>query len=386
MSVRLVAVDPESSRGHVYAVVRAYDGDALVFADRVALDRADDRRAFAREVVEHVQTADAAAIEAELLRFYDEAAPISPASDDLTDSQKAQSQAAKLVELASDAELFHTPEGEPFATIPVGPVRQTWPLKARGFRDWQARRYFERYEAAANSQAIADSLGVLRGKALFQGPELPVFVRLAEQGGAIYLDLANDAWQAIEITAGGWRVVTDPPVKFRRTRGMLPLPIPSRGGSVEDLWRFINVEGRDRRLLLSWLIMAFRPIGPYPVLLIHGEQGSAKSTVGRVLRSLVDPNVALLRARPRDEVDLLIAATNGAVVGYDNLSFLSDDLSDAICRLATGGSLGKRELYSDADEVLFSVMRPVILNAIEDLAIRGDLADRGLSAYLPRIT
>jgi hypothetical protein len=301
---------------------------------------------------------------------------------------RAHSQATDLVALASEAELFHDPGGEAYATVAVEDHRETWPFKAKGFRRWLARRFYAEHEKTPGSQAVQDALGVLEGKAMFDGPACSVFTRLAGHEGAIYLDLANDRWEAVEITAHGWRVVAEPPVKFRRTRGMLPLPHPLRGGSIDDLQAFLNVGVDDDAgwtLINSWLISTFRPHGPYPVLVLHGEQGSAKSTTSRVLRALIDPNTAALRAEPRDAHDLIIAATNGRVVSLDNLSHLPSWLSDAICRLATGGGFSTRELYTDSDEILFDAQRPVILNGIEELATRGDLLDHAIILYLPEI-
>ena len=46
-------------------------------------------------------------------------------------------------------------------------------------------------------------------------------------------------------------------------------------------------------------------VGPaYPVLLLQGEQGSAKSSAERLVRALVDPSAAPLRTTPRSEHDL----------------------------------------------------------------------------------
>ena len=153
------------------------------------------------------------------------------------------------------------------------------------------------------------------------GPELPVFTRMAEKDGAIYLDLANDQWEAVEVTPVGWRIISDPPVKFRRTKGMLPLPYPVRGGSIEELRRFVDaLDDTTWRLLVAFLIAAMRPTGPYPVLILQGEQGTAKSTTERVLRELVDPSTAPLRTISRDERDLAIAGTNSWCIVFDNLS------------------------------------------------------------------
>jgi hypothetical protein len=296
------------------------------------------------------------------------------------------SQATELVELAADAELFHSPDGEGFATLEIDAHRETWPLRTKTFRRWLARRFYTEHDKAPGTQAIQDAINVLESQAQFDGPEYPVFTRLADHHGAIYLNLANEAWEAVEITATGWRVVAEPPVKFRRMRGMLPLPPPVGGGSLAELRPLLNIsDDRDWILLKAWLIQALRPKGPYPTLTVHGEQGSAKSTLLRLLRALIDPNTAPLRAEPRDGRDLIIAATNGWIIGLDNLSHLAPWLSDALCRLSTGGGFATRELYTDTEEVLFDAQRPVILNGIEELATRGDLLDRAIILYLPAI-
>ena len=143
-------------------------------------------------------------------------------------------------------------------------------------------------------------------------------------------------------------MLSDSPVRFRRARGMNALPVPRRGGSIEALRPFLNVQGdEDFVLIVSWLVAALRPKGPYPVLVLQGEAGSAKSTAVRVLRALVDPNTSPLRSEPRETRDLMIAARNSWCIAFDNVSRLSPRLSDDLCRMATGGGFSTRQLYTD---------------------------------------
>jgi hypothetical protein len=118
---------------------------------------------------------------------------------------------------------------------------------------------------------------------------------------------------------------------------------------------------------------------------LSGEQGSAKSTFSAILRALLDPNTAPLRALPREDRDLFIAASNGHVLAFDNVSGLPAWISDTLCRLATGGGFAVRQLYTDQDEVLFDAVRPAILNGIEDIVTRPDLADRAVFLTLEPI-
>jgi hypothetical protein len=167
---------------------------------------------------------------------------------------------------------------------------------------------------------------------------------------------------------------------------MLPLPVPIGGGRIKDLRKFLNVKTHDDFVLaVSWLLAALCDKGPYPVLALLGEQGSAKSTFATILRSLADPNTAPLRALPREDRDLFIAANNGHVLAFDNISGMPNWISDTLCRLATGGGFSVRQLYTDQDEVLFDSRRPIILNGIEDYVTRADLADRSLFLRLQEI-
>lgn len=291
-----------------------------------------------------------------------------------------------LVRLADDAELFHTADGTPYADVMVAGHRETWPVRSLGFGRWLRRQFYKATSGAPNSEALNGALGVLEAKAHFDGPEREVFVRVAEDAGRIYLDLGNDAWQAVEIDANGWRVVDAPPVRFRRAGGMLALPRPEPGGSLGTLRRLVNVGSEaDFALAVAWLLASLRPLGPYPVLAISGEQGSAKSTFSKMLKALVDPNVAPLRPLPRDERDLFIAAGNGHALVFDNLSALSSHVSDMLCRLSTGGGFATRRLHTDQEETLIDVMRPLILNGITDVIARPDLADRAVVLTLAPI-
>lgn len=303
------------------------------------------------------------------------------------DDGRPPSQATLLVQLAADTDLFHTPDGEAYATVLVNGHKETRMLKEKAFRHYLMQLFYEQENKSPHAQALQSAIGTLTGKALFKARELPVFIRLAQYKGKVYIDLANDKWEAIEVDEAGWRIVIDPPIKFRRTKGMLPLPYPVEGGSINELQPFINHGSEnDFILIVSFIVAALSPSGPYTILALHGEHGSAKSTAAKVIRSLIDPNKSPLRSETKDSRDLMIAANNGWCLVFDNLSYIKNKLSDDLCRLATGGGFTTRELYTDTDEALFDAQRPVIINGIEELATRSDLLDRLLILYLPRIT
>ena len=172
-------------------------------------------------------------------------------------------QAELLVTLGADADVFHSPEGDPYATVPVEEHRETWAVKERPFRLWLVRRFFNRTGRAPNAQALQDALGVFECRARFDGPRHQVFVRVGGLDDTIYLDLANERWEAVEIGPFGWRIISDPPVKFRRTRGMEALPCPVTGGSLAELRPFLNLVGdADWYLLYSVASVHISPARP----------------------------------------------------------------------------------------------------------------------------
>src|SRR5262249_41927554 len=156
--------------------------------------------------------------------------------------------------------------------------------RSKTFRAWLRRCHYEATGRALDAATIRSTLDLLEARALFDAPERAVHVRIAEHAGHIYLDLADGHWRAIEIGPDGWRVIGWPPVRFRRPSGMLPIPVPERGGSVEALNSFVNLQSRnDFVLVVAWLLAALRANGPYPLLAISGEQGSAKTLLSKLL-------------------------------------------------------------------------------------------------------
>jgi hypothetical protein len=281
--------------------------------------------------------------------------------------------------LGTPVSLFHTATGVAYADLEIDHHRETWPIRSKQFRGWLRRQHYERTGEAMGRATISSILDLLEARAQFDAPERTIHIRVAPHEDRIYLDLADHRWQAVEVRPDGWQIMTHPPVRFRRASGMLPLPKPERGGSIEALTSFLNIATRDDQVLtVSWLLGALQASGPFPLLAIAGEQGSTKTFLAKILRALVDPNLAPVRALPREERDLMIAAQNGHVLAFDNLSSLPTWLSDALCRLSSGNGFALRQLYTDADEVLFHAARPVVLNGIEDIITRQDLADRAI--------
>jgi hypothetical protein len=319
-------------------------------------------------------------------------APLPPSPDTrnsgrqpVGDEAESETQAQILLRLAAVADLTHTDGGRAYARVPVGDHHENHEVRSPGFKKWLTHAFYREKSRPPSTDAMQGALSVLEAQAQFDGATEPVHVRVAPGVGSLFIDLGDDSWRVLQVGPGTWGVVDRPPVRFRRSSGLRPLPRPERGGSIHALRRYANVAERDFLLLVAWLTAALQSTGPYPALVLSGEQGSAKSTLAKLLRRLADPHVSLLRSEPKEPRDLAIAATNGWVIAFDNLSSLPNWLSDALCRLATGGGFSTRQLYTDSEEMHFDATRPVILTGIEDYIRRGDLADRCVFLHLPAI-
>jgi len=285
-------------------------------------------------------------------------------------------------------ELWHTSDDESFATLNIDGHFENWPITSNTFRNFLSHHHYQAEGKMLSQTALEDKRRTLLGEAQFAGDEHKVFNRLGEQGKSVYLDLGTKDWKAVAIDAAGWQILDRPPIRFQRSKSMRPLPLPTSGsGGIELLRPFLNVASEaDFRMLVAWLIGCLHPRGPYPILILTGEQGSSKSTTARVLRSLIDPANPMGRSSPSSEQDLVIAAKHNHVLAFDNLSYIKPMIADALCRISTGGGYGTRKLHSDSEEVIFDAKRPCLLNGIPDLANRPDLADRSIIVTLPVIT
>jgi putative DNA primase/helicase len=283
-------------------------------------------------------------------------------------------------------ELWRDAGGATYITVPVGTHLENWSLRAFGFERWVSGLYYHKTGLALPAQALDDIRRTLDIKAYEDGREYEPFVRVGSYNGNIYLDLCDDAWRVAEVTPKGWRVTDRPPVKFLRPASARPLPEPQAGDLIELLRGFVNLENDDEfKLIVSWLVAALRPGSPFPILIVNGTQGTGKSVLCRVLRSLIDPDVAMICAAPKNEQDLVLAAANTWVSAFDNLSDVTGYLPDALCRLASGAGFRTRALHTNRDEAVFSVQRPILLNGIPTLTEQADVGRRSIVINLATI-
>lgn len=308
-------------------------------------------------------------------------------TEDEEDAPPRESQAVRLVHLIlPDLELFHDPHGTPFVRVWLQGHGESWPCASPRVRRWMVHRFYEAEGAVLSSEAVKAALGILEAKACFDGTEHTLHNRVAWQAGTLCYDMSDSAWRMVRITQEGWKIIDDPPILFRRHTHQAPQVDPLTGGNVHRLFDFVSVVDEDiRLLLLVWLIAGFIPGFPHPVPILHGPQGSGKSSAFRFLRRLLDPSTMETLTFPRDLNELVQKLSHHWAPLFDNATHLSPWLSDALCRAVTGEGFSKRQLYTDDEDQIYHFQRCIGLNGINIVATRADLLDRAILISLERI-
>lgn len=299
---------------------------------------------------------------------------------------KEKSQVTQLIEIGLSAELFCDRFGDakPYASVEVNGHTETMLAEGSAFRDYIAASYFAGSGKGAGRAALADAQTTLAAYAKASARRHPVYLRVGkDSAGNIVLDDGSAAHGAYVITPRGWSHRAAAPVRFRRPATMREYPRPA-ASDFARLWRHVNVREQDQPLIAGFMLAALNPDGPYPPLLMTGEQGSGKTANTRAIKALIDPAGGSVRAA-RDVSSLIVTASHGWLVTADNTSGVTPEMSDLICVFATGGGFTDRKLYTDNDECLIELQRPVILNGIDEIASRPDLGERAIHCEVPRL-
>ena len=302
--------------------------------------------------------------------------------------KKRNTQAETLLKLAdaSGADLFQSDMGDLYAAIPVAGHTEILQLESRDFKIWLHGLHYKDTGKAANSDAVAQVLAVLSAKARFDRPEaITLSTRTAERDGITFYDLSNEKWQAIRITAGGWIVCDNPPIMFTRYRHQSAQVTPTPGGDMSRILKYIPLT-RYSTLFLCWLVSCFIPNIPHPLVIFYGEKGAAKSTACEFIKAIIDPSSLATLTISNDPRSAAVNLQQHWFLPFDNVSYISDEVSDMFCRAITGGGIQQRKLFTNAEDVIFTFKRIIALNGINNVATRPDLLDRSILIELERIT
>lgn len=286
-------------------------------------------------------------------------------------------------------EFFHDQYGDAFVRVPVNGHEEVWPCDSREFRRYIAREFYVLTEGkeTATNDAISTAINAIEGKAVFDGQEYKLSVRATRtEDGAIWYDLGDDSWRAVKVTKEGWQIQEKIPVLFRRYSHLDAQVDPVAGGRVEDVLKFVNITDPDQKILfLVYLVVAMIPGFPHPMPFVFGPQGSAKSSLSRILRKLIDPSKLDVVSLTRHEKDLLLQLAHQYFLFFDNVSDIPDWIADLLCRAITGAGVASRMLYTNSDEVIQNIRTNVGVNGINLSCSKPDLLERSILFELTRM-
>lgn len=296
-----------------------------------------------------------------------------------------ESELDTLKRYIDSAELFRAVGGGRWCSVKERKIRTCIPTTSADLEYYMIRRFVREKDQQLPSKAALETVMRYANATAANKPYIRVFIRVGWHKDKFYLDLSDGEGNVVEIDAEGWRITQDPPVYFARPEKLRPLPMPTEGGNVFRLSEILNADERGIQFSIAFLLGALNPRIPYPILVITGEQGSAKTNYMQTLKSLIDPSETINCALPDDQRNLIISASNEHVLNFDNVSNINGDMSDALCRVATGAGFSHRELHTNGNEFVLHVRKPMILNGITDAVTRPDLLDRALVISTERI-
>lgn len=294
------------------------------------------------------------------------------------------SQPSQLVELVlsnPDITLFLDQYQTAHVRFPIEEHFEVWPCDSSVFQHWLSGEYYNATDGKApGTNAISGALNVLESKARFGGSRHTLHNRIAEYEGAIWYDLCDSEKRAIRMDKDGWEIVSDTPIIFRPYLYHKAQVAPVGGGNIHDVFQFVNIREPDQQLLfLACMVSFFIPGVPHPLLYIHGQQGSAKSSLLETVHELVDPSEVGSLIMPRNLEDLkLLLDHHSAFASFDNVSYIHRDIADLLCKAVTGAGFERRKLYTNSESVICRIQANIAVNGINLGSSRPDLLQRSI--------
>ncbi len=299
-------------------------------------------------------------------------------------------QSDKLVEIIKDkneAELFYDEYSDAYLKIKENNKSRIIRINSKLFKKWLAKEYWDIYKKTPNGDSIKTAINVLEGIACFDGGEHKLANRLSWNDNCLWYDLINDNWETIKISEEGWNIDSNPPILFKRYSHNLEQVLPSTSEKDAKLiLNYVNITDQKQKILfLVYMISCFIPDFPHPLLVIFGQRGSAKSTLSKLLRNIIDPSLIEVSSLVENHKELVQALAHHSFIFFDNVSHISESISDTLCKAITGSGFIKRELYENDEDIIYQLKRCIGINGINIVSTKPDLLDRSIMIELERI-
>lgn len=248
-------------------------------------------------------------------------------------------------------------------------------------RSWLMFNHRKETNKMYSIDAYKNALEYIRADAQFDGTvKEMIYTRLAQADDAIYYDLCSPTWELLKITGSGIETIPfseeTPTFLHRQSMNEQVQPEYSDDDALEQLMQLLRISQSDRVVFKIHLISMFFERHETPIMLIHGEHGSIKTTITKTVKRIVDPSASNISSLSNRKADIPLSFHNKYLSVFDNVSELKQDVSDMFCRAITGEESSKRMLYTDADEYILQYKRKIILNGISPKIEWPDFNDR----------
>jgi len=313
---------------------------------------------------------------------------------------KSETKSAFILRLAKARilELFTDQFNEAYAAIRIDSHIEVLRVKDTRFDNWLSKIFYMEKKSALGNETINAVKSVISAEADFDGLQRKLNLRvgsvITEKEGqtkniVLYYDLANKDWSVVKITNDNWEIDLNPPIIFKRYNSNGAQITPSKTYPPDIFDQFIsmiNIKDEKQKLLLKcYIVSLFVADIPKPAQMLHGAQGSAKTSEQEAIKDLVDPSPMLTLTFPKDINELIQKLMHNYVCYFDNISVIPAWVSDELCRAVTGSGFSKRGLFTDDDDVIYSFRRCIGFNGVNLAATKADLLDRGFITQLERI-
>ena len=302
-----------------------------------------------------------------------------------------------IVELVLESStLFKDEFGIPHALVNINKQNEVLPIKSNKLEYYLSKLYYENKDKKIpNVEAINNAKRTLGARAIFEGQTIPLHLRVAwsndENKESIYYDMTDDKKRCIKIIKGnGWKLVENQTeVLFKRYGHETSQFEPSHDYDSKILDKFVNslnIKNDNHKLLIKiWIISLLIPDISIPMLLPYGEKGSAKSTLQKKIKMLIDPSSLDLISFYDNKTQFIQQLSHNFLCFYDNVRHAPPWLSDETCRAITGGAFSKRELFTDDEDIHYKYKKRVSFSGINVIFTEEDALDRSIKLGLERI-
>ena len=299
--------------------------------------------------------------------------------------------AEKLIGLITqNSNLFFKDQHDtPFARIHNTDHYEIVRVGSDRFKRYLCRLYYESENKVANTEALTNAVQVLQAKAEYKGDTIPLSLRIAWNNGNLLYDLTNEKWQCVRVTKECWHLLDETPTPMFMKYNQITQVQPNSNYEPDIFDKFLELTNlkreQDRILLKVYIASLFIPDIPHTMLILHGEQGSAKSTLQTLIKKLVDPSKPTLLTIHNNRTEFVQQLAHNHVAYYDNVKRTPRWLSDEACKAVTGIGQTKRKLYSDDDDIVYEYKRCLGFNGINISLTEPDVLDRSLLIELDRV-